>query len=357
MNATITGMHYCIPKRRLTNEELIERFGERPIKSITKMSGVQERRVVSPGETAADLGYWAARRLMTARGISPEEIDLIIFVSQTGDYSIPATACVLHDRLSLSQNCAAFDINLGCTGFPYSLSVVKGMLVSGIAHKALLINGEALTSVIHPKDRGLVPLHGDGAVASIIEPSADKEGLVDFLLGTDGSGYKHLMIPASGARIPRSDETRREVEDESGITRTQEHLHMNGPAIFHFSVYKVPEVINDALQRFGLTIDDIDLLLLHQANKTMVDQIYRVLNVPEEKRFYFMEQVGNLSGASSAALLAEAWRQGRIKPGSRTLLAAFGVGLSWAVALIVWPNNLLPAVDASVEPGEDDEAI
>ena len=352
MNSIISAMHYCIPKRRLTNDELVERFGERAMKSITRMSGIKERRVVTDGETASDLAYWAARRLVEDREIDPAEVDLLLFASQTGDYQIPATACVLHSRLGLSENCGAFDINLGCTSYPYSLSVAHSMIVAGIAHKALVLNAEALTTVIHPMDRGLVPLHGDGAVATFMEPSTGSGGFLGFMLGTDGSGYRYLIMPASGARMPRSEETKREIQDESGIIRTQEHLQMDGPAIFHFSVYKIPEIIKQSLERFRLTIDDFELVLLHQANKTMIDAIYSALNVPQEKRFFFMEEIGNISGGSTPLVLAEAWRQGRIHAGSRTLLVAFGVGLSWGVAAIQWPDVVAPPVQGSVEPGD-----
>ncbi len=347
--SVITGMHYCVPSRRLTNEELIERFGERQVKSIVKMAGIEERRVVSPGETASDLAFAAAQTLLSDRGIDPRTIDLLVFASQTGDYQLPATACVLHGRLGLDEHCAAFDINLGCTSFPYALSVVHSMIVAGVAKRALLLNAEALTTVIHPLDRGLVPLHGDGAVATLVEPAGEDGGALRFFLGTDGAGYHHLMIPASGARIPRTEATKQEEKDESGIVRTQEHLHMNGAAIFHFSVYKVPEVIREALTRFGVTMADVDLVLLHQANRTMVQQIYRALEVPAEKQFLFMEKIGNLSGPSTPAVLAEAWRQGKLRPGSRTLLAAFGVGLSWGVVLIEWPRKIAPAVQGPVE--------
>jgi 3-oxoacyl-[acyl-carrier-protein] synthase III len=353
VNTIITGMHYCVPRRRLTNEELATRFDERQLKSILKMAGIRERRVVAAGETASDLAYWAAIRLLEDRKVDPKEIDLIIFASQTGDYQIPATACVMHGRLGLSERCAAFDINLGCTSFPYALSVAHGMLISGVARKALVLNAEAITTVIHPKDRGLVPLHGDGAVATLLESTSEKGGFVGFSLGTEGAGYRHLIIEASGARKPRTAETRKEVTDDSGSVHTLEHLRMDGPAVFHFSVYKVPEVIRDALNRFNMTMADLDLVILHQANRTMIDLIYKALDVPVEKRFYFIEAVGNTSGASTPMALAEAWRQARLKPGTRTLLAAFGVGLSWGVTIIEWPGHLGPAVIGSIEPGED----
>lgn len=350
MKATITGMHYCLPPRRLTNEELETRFDPKALKSIIKMSGIRERRVTVSGQTALDLGHVAAQRLLEDRGIASSSLDLIVFVSQTGDYQLPASACVLHERLGAATHCAAFDINLGCSAFPYALSVVNGMIVSGQTRRALLVNADALSQVIHPQDRGLVPLHGDGAVATLIEAVEDgSAGLNGFLLGTDGTGYRHLIIPASGARLARSADTKREVRDDSGSVRTDEHLKMNGPAVFHFSVYKVPEVIKAALERFQCRLEDIDLVILHQANRMMLDLIYRSVGVPEEKRFFFMEMVGNMSGASTPMVLAEAIRQGRVRPGSKTLVCSFGVGLSWGVALIEWPADGIQPVMASVE--------
>ena len=353
MNTSITAMHYCVPKKRLTNKELAGRFGERHLKSVFKMAGIRERRIVSEGETASDLAYWAARRLINDRHLDTQEIDLLIFASQTGDYQIPATACVLHGRLGLSEQCAAFDIGMGCSSYPYSLSVAHSMVCAGVARKALVLVAEALTPTIHPSDRGLVPLFGDGAAATLIEPVAGRGGFAGFLLGTDGSGYQSIIVPASGARMPRTDETKKEIEEESGIVRTREHLHMDGPAIFFFSVYKIPNIIQLALDRFRLTLDDLDLLLLHQANKTMVDQIYRALKVPLEKRFYFMETIGNISGASTPILLAEAWRQGLVRAGEHVLLAAFGNGLSWGVTVIEWPEDVGSAVQGPIEPGDE----
>ncbi len=354
MNTAITAIHYCVPRQRLTHDELIERFGAQHMESILKMSGIRERRIVAPGETAADLAYWAARRLLDERQIDPASVDLLIFASQTGDYQVPATACVLHERLGLSQNCAAFDIGMGCSSYPYSLSVAHSMLVAGVARKALVLVAEALTPCIHPQDRALAPLFGDGAAATLLEPADGPGGFLGFLLGTDGSGYRSIIMPASGARMPRSAETRIEQTDETGIVRTQEHLHMDGPAVFFFSVQHIPKMIRLALERFQCTLDDVDLVLLHQANKTMVDQIYRVLKVPPEKRFYWMEELGNTSGTSTAILLAEAARQGKLQPGMRVLLAAFGNGLSWGVTAFEWSERTA-VIQAPIEPGTANE--
>ncbi len=348
MQARIAALHYCLPPKRLTNADLEERFDPKKLRSITKMSGIEERRVVEPGVTAVDLATQAARALLDGYQVKREEIDLLIFTSQTGDYRIPASACLLHQRLGLAETCAAFDIGMGCSGYPYSLSVASSMIHAGTANKALLLNADALTGVIHPGDRALVPLHGDGAAATLLE-AAEENGIEGVELGTDGQGVENLIIPAGGARQPSGPDTCKEEEDEAGCIRTAENLRMNGPAVFHFSIYKVPEVIKGALEKWSLTMDDIDLVVLHQANKTMMDQIYRSLEVPPEKRFYFIDKIGNLSGASTPVTLAEAWRQGAIKPGSRTLIASFGVGLSWGVASLRWPEKLPAPVDAPID--------
>jgi 3-oxoacyl-[acyl-carrier-protein] synthase III len=350
MNAAITGLHYCLAPGRLTNEELAQRFDARMLGSIVKMSGIVERRVAPAGVTASDLAWVAAKRLLDDRCVDPKDVDLLIFVSQTSDHQIPATACSLHGRLGLGPRCAAFDINLGCSGYPYSLAVVDGLIRSGVGRKALLLNADTLTHVVHPRDRGLVPLHGDGAVATLLEPAQEQgSGLCGSFLGTDGSGAPYLMIPASGARTARTDETKREIVDTSGSVRTDEHLSMNGPAVFHFSVYKVPEVVKEALAKFSISIDELDLVILHQANKMMMDLIYKALGIPAAKRFYFMETVGNMSGASTPMALAEAVRVGRVKPSSLILLVSFGVGLSWGVSLIRWPVEGIAPVTSSVE--------
>jgi len=334
--AFIKAMAYSVPETRLTNADLYERFGEKAVNSIAKMSGIQERRVTEPGETAADLAFRAARQLLQEQNCDPQSIDLLVFASQTGDYQIPATACVLHERLGLGEACACFDVGLGCSSFPFSLAVANGMLESGAAQRALLLNADTLTKVIHPKDRALVPLHGDAGVATLLDRSPGGGRLHGFHFGTDGSGWKHLLIPVSGARGKRDAESAKEITDDNGNVSTAEHLHMDGAAVFHFSIYKVPESIRQALAKWKWTVEDCRYVLLHQANKTMVDMIYRSLNVAPEKRFYFMDEVGNASGASSPMLLAEALRQGKLKAGDKLILSAFGAGLSWGTVAMEW---------------------
>lgn len=342
-------MHYCIPREVLTQEALVERFTAKQVEGIAKLSGITQRRVAPPTVTSVDLAQCATQRLLEAKGIDPQSIDFVLFATQTGDYQLPASACVLHGRLGLGKHCGAMDIGLGCSAFPYGLSVANGLIASGVAQRILLINADTLTKVIHPADRGLVPLHGDGAVATLIEPAAGEEGLLHFELGTDGRGSEHLIIPASGARVPRTVQTGQEIVDDSGSVRSQEHLYMNGPAVFQFSIRTVPEAIGQAFAKWGVAAADLDLLLLHQANRMMLDMIYKKLGMGADQQFFFMKDVGNMSGASTPMVLAEAWRSGRLKPGSLVALASFGVGLSWGVVLMRLPDDVPPAPAASVE--------
>ncbi|HYA16618.1 MAG TPA: ketoacyl-ACP synthase III [Bryobacteraceae bacterium] len=341
---SILGICAVLPQRLLTNSELEERFGTEEIESITKIAGIRGRRVAGPGQCASDLALTAAERLLTAKNIDRSRIDLLLFVSQSSDYRIPPTAAILQAKLGLPEQCAAFDINQACSAYPYALSVAHSMIVSGVVKNALVLNADTLTALIHPLDRALVALHGDGACATLLGPSANG-GFETFSLGTDGTRAGHLLVPAGASRRPSSEETRRVETDKYGNSRSAENLYMDGAAIFHFSLFKVPKAIRHALEGAGMSLGDIDLVILHQANRTMMEMIYKSLKVPAEKQFFCLESMGNCSGPSAAVALFEAWRLGRIRPGSRTLVCSFGAGLSWGTAVIRWPEDSSPLVD------------
>lgn len=357
--SSITAISHSLPTNVVSNAVLEKRFGAKAVKSIAKMSGVLSRRVVAPGQCASDLAYAAAMRLIEHRNIEPASIDLVIFASQTPDYRIPATSSVLHGRLGLAETCSTFDINQACASFLYALQVAHSMIVAGTAKSALVLNGDALTTLINPMDRGLVPLHGDAATATLVESSDIENGGLEFIeMGTDGTKFDLLLVPAGGARLPSNATTGKESTDEDGCLRNLDQLYMDGPAVFHFVVYKITDVLKNALTKMQRTIDDFDSVLLHQANKMMVDLIYRALDVPKEKRFYYLEDVGNSSGASLPTLLSQAWREGYVKPGTRTLLCAFGGGLSWGVASLKWPQDADAAVPGNVDvPFENEEVL
>ncbi len=348
--STIRAIAHALPATSLSYEELVARFGEKHVASIYRMSGIRDRRVVAAGQCASDLAVAAARRLLAHAGVEPAAIDALIFVSQTPDYRSPATACKLQADLGLPERCAAFDMNQACAAFIFGLQVAHSMVVAQTARRVLLLNADAISRLINPMDRGLVTLHGDAATATLVEPADAAAGGIEFIeSGTSGKDYQKLIVPAGGARLPAGPATAVEETDAAGCVRNQEQLFMDGPAVFHFVLYKIKDFLKDLLQRRNLAIADFDLVLFHQANKTMVDLLYTGLGVPPEKRCYYLEHVGNSAGVSLPALLAHAWREGRVKPGSRTLLAAFGGGLSWGAVSIRWPADANAAV-----PGEID---
>ncbi|MEN6407987.1 MAG: ketoacyl-ACP synthase III [Thermoguttaceae bacterium] len=350
ITSTIRSIAHALPATVLSYEDLVARFGERHVASIYRMSGIRDRRVVAPGQCASDLALAAARRLLQHSAIDPASIDALIFVSQTPDYRIPATASKLQADLGLPERCATFDMNQACASFVFGTLVAHSMIVAETARRVLLLNGDALTTLINPNDRGLATLHGDGAAATLFEASPVGAGGVEFIeTGTSGKDFDRLIVPAGGARLPASPATRVEETDASGCVRNQEQIFMDGPAIFHFALYKIKDFLKEMLRRRNLAVSDFDLVLFHQANKTMIDLLYKGLNVPDEKRFYYLEHAGNSSGASLPSLLAHAWREGKVKPGSRTLLCSFGGGLSWGTFSLRWPDDADAAVPGDVD--------
>ena len=345
----ISATHYVLPQTVLADEELFERFGEKKIRGISKLSGIKSRRVVSADVTAVDLGAEAAKRLIETEELSRDDFDMLILVTQTSDYRLPSGAFIIHDRLGMPETCGAFDINIGCPAMPYALSVARALVVSGQCKKIMLVFAETITKLINPNDRTLVPLHGDGAAAFVLEASDTDTGIEFCDLGAESSGWKHLIVPAGGMRLPSSAETAKETAAASGAVCSQDDLQMNGAAIFHFSISKIPEEIKKSLAKHSRKISDYKLVLLHQANKMMVEQIYSIIGAADEQKFFFMEDIGNLSVASSPVLLAEALRQGKLAEGGRVLGAAFGVGLSWGVFSIDFAPHSVKASNASTE--------
>ena len=348
--STIRAISHALPATTLTYEDLVARFGEKHVASIHRMSGIRDRRVVAPGQCASDLALAAARRLFEHTRVDPSTIDALIFISQTPDYRSPATACKLQADLGLPEKCATFDMNQACAAFIFGLQVAHSMVVAQTARRVLLLNADAVSGLINSLDRGLVTLHGDAAVATLVEPVDADAGGIEFIeVGVSGKDYEKLIVPAGGARLPAGPATCVEETDAAGCTRNQEQLFMDGPAVFHFVLYKISDFLKDVLRRRNLSIGDFDLVLFHQANKTMVDLLYKSLGIPPDKRFYFLEHVGNSAGASLPALLAHAWREGRVKPGSRVLIAAFGGGLSWGAISMRWPADADAAVPGDVD--------
>lgn len=340
----ITACAYYVPEERLTHEELVQRFGRDVMDRIAHSSGIWERRIVRNGQCASDLALKAAEALLDNHQVARESIDLLIFGTQTPDYLLPTTACILQDRLGLSTETAAFDINLGCSQYVYSLSVAHSMICAGLANRALVLTGDTVSRILHPQDRVNVPLFGDAGTATLVERVGEEEGFMEFVQGTDGSGYQYLIWPASGLRIPRSNKTAIEVKDKSGSVRREEDMFMDGTAIFLFTLKVVPRTVKMLLAKTGLDMDDVDLFIFHQASEYIIESSAKKLKIPREKLHYKLHDVGNSGGSTVAIALTDAWLSERIKPGMIVLLVAFGVGLSWSSTIIRWPKHTLGPV-------------
>jgi len=354
--STIRAIAHAVPVHKLLHDELVARFGEKEMQSILKMTGIRERRIAAAGQCASDIAQVAIERMLDHHGIERHSIDLLIFATQTPDYRAPATASVLHGKLDLAEHCAVFDINQACGAFIHATAIAHSMIVAGTASRALVVNADTLSKLVNPNDRSLASLHGDGAVATILQAAPDGIGFEKFRICNDGKNCERIIVPAGGFRLPSSPETAQVETDDKGITRSRDDLAMDGPAVFHFAIYRVTDFIKATLAEWNLTIDDIDLVLLHQANKTMVEMIYRSLGVPKDKQFLYLEEVGNTSGCALPIALSEAWRQGRVKPGSRTLLCGFGAGLSWGMTTIRWPDTASAATPGDVDAPVVDSA-
>ncbi len=326
---------FYLPATVLTNTELAKLYPGWTAEKILDKTGIRERHVSAANETAGDLGEQAARKLFAEHLIDPACIDFMLLATQSPDYLLPTTACVLQDRLGIPNTAGALDFNLGCSAFIYGLTLAKGLVATGTATHVLLITTETYTKHIHPMDKSVRTIFGDGAAATLISLS-DTERIGRFVLGTDGKGYDKLIIPAGGSRLSSSSETAVECTDESGNTRSPNHLFMDGTEIFNFTISTVPRLVIETLDRNGLSLDDVDLFVFHQANKYMLDFLRKKCKLPVSKFYMNFEDCGNTVSASIPIALARAVQDGSLKQGMKVMLVGFGVGLSWGATVITW---------------------
>ncbi len=319
----------------LTNEELAPQVGWTAQDIFTK-TGIASRHVSGPDECVSDLAAGAAARVFADTGIPADTIDFLILCTQTPDYILPATACILQARLGLDSRCIAFDLNQGCSGYIYSLAAANGLIAAGLAKRGLVITAETYTKYIHPHDRSVRTLFGDGASATLVEASAES-GIDHFAFGTDGSGAENLMIPVGGTRRRHSSGTGQPTTDANGNTRSPENLFMNGPEIFAFTLRRVPELIDRILADAGLTLGDVDWFAFHQANRFMLEHLRKKLGIPDAKMLRFLETTGNTTSSTIPLMLEDASNRGVLRSGQRILLAGFGVGYSWGGCILKWP--------------------
>lgn len=335
MTAEILRIEYVLPDKVLDNAELEKLYTNWTAEKIFEKTGIRQRRVTSEDETALDLAERAGKKLLKEGGYLPSSIDFLLLCTCSPDYFMPASACILQDRLALPKTCGALDYNLGCSGFVYGLSLAKGLIAGGLASRVLLITSETLTKHIHPMDKSVRTIFGDAAAATIIGAS-DEGRIGQFVFGTDGSGHQNLIIPAGGMRLPRSAETAVENADESDNIRSKDNFYMNGPEVFNFTLDVVPGMVEETLVRNGLRKDDIDLFVFHQANLFMLNVLRKTIKIPKEKFFISMEDIGNTVSATIPVALARAEVDGVLRKGMKVMLVGFGVGLSWGATVIEW---------------------
>lgn len=327
-----------MPENILDNDELAAAFPGWPAAKILDKTGISERRIAAADETATDLAYHAATRLFEDSSVKREDIDFVILCTQASDHVLPTSACLLQTRLGLSRDIGALDVNLGCSGFVYCLSLAVGLIASGAASTVLVLTADTYSKYINDRDRSVRTLFGDGAAATVIRgcETDDGAGIGPFIFGTDGAGAEDLIVPAGGYRLPHSSETAIEHEDASGNVRAAHNLYMNGGAVMTFSLREVPRTYRRVLDAAGWTPDEVEQVVLHQANRFMLDALQKKLGVPASKVPRAFETVGNTVSSTIPFVLADLVKSGRATTGARMVLIGFGVGLSWAGAAITW---------------------
>ncbi|MGN6390304.1 MAG: ketoacyl-ACP synthase III [Burkholderiaceae bacterium] len=327
----IAGVASCVPANVVSNLQCApERLSER--ERLVRNIGIAYRRQADAGQCFSDLAQRAAEDLMAQLGWRPEEVDAIVVVTQSPDYPFPGTAVLLQDRLGLPNACLAFDINLGCSGYPYGLFVVGSMIEAGKLRKALLVVGDKSTNP-DSQDQGFAVLFSDAGTATALEYREDAAPAY-FDLYTDGAGYQAIYCPAGGNRNPLRPEHLVATAGEDGIVRRQTDLRLDGPAILNFSITRIPPAVESLLDRARMTADQVDWFLFHQANRIINETIRKKLRLPAEKTPSTLHDFGNTSSASIPLTLtmhaAPAIRAGR----QRLLMSGFGVGLSWASCIV-----------------------
>jgi 3-oxoacyl-[acyl-carrier-protein] synthase-3 len=334
--ARIEAIASHLPDAVLDNAALAALYPDWPADKILNKTGIAQRRIAASGETSADLAQAAAEKLFAA-GIDPASIDYLLFCTQTPDYVLPTTACVLQDKLGLRTDIGALDFNLGCSGFVYGLSLAKGLIETGQARRVLLLTADTYSKLIHPLDKSVRTLFGDGAAATLVgECEADAPQIGPFVFGTDGSGAQNLIVPAGGYRTPRSDETALAGADDSGNMRSADHLYMNGAAIMAFTLREVPAAVARLQAITGVALADYDVVAFHQANGFMLERLRAKLGVDPAKFALRLERCGN-TVSSTIPIALEPLIGG--PQSRRALLVGFGVGYSWAACQAVLPSQ------------------
>ena len=329
--AYIKGISYYLPEKVVTNEELIKEFPEWSVDKVAKKVGVYSRHIAGENETAGDMAEKAALRLFDEYKISPSEIDFVLLCTQSPDYFLPSTACILQNRLGIPTTAGAFDYNLGCSGCVYGMAMAKGLIAGGIAKNVLLLTAETYNKYLHPSDKSNRSIFGDGAAACLISTEGIAE-IGEFSLGTDGSGAEKLIVRTGAARCHQPNGN--SVIDDEGHTRFDDYLYMDGGGIFNFTLDAVPAMMKDILLKNSMTNEDVDYYVFHQANKFMLNTIRKVCVLPKDKFYVNLEETGNTVSSTVMIAMKQCLNAGTIHKGMKVMVSGFGVGLSWGGTIL-----------------------
>lgn len=329
--AYIKGISYYLPEKQVNNDELLREFPEWSVDKVAAKVGVNSRHLAAENETAGDMAEKAARNLFAEYNIDPKSIDFIMLCTQSPDYFLPSTACILQNRLGIPTTAGAFDYNLGCSGCIYGLAIAKGFITAGIAKNILLLTAETYQKYLHPSDKSNRSIFGDGAAACLVSTEGFAE-VGEFSLGTDGTGAENLIVKTGAARHKNA--TGIYVEDEDGHIRYDDYLYMNGSAIFNFTLDAVPAMMKEILRKNGIEKDEIDYYVFHQANKFMLNTIRKVCLLPKDKFHINLEETGNTVSSTVMIALKDCIQNKRIQSGMNVMITGFGVGLSWGGCML-----------------------
>jgi len=324
VKAYIERIEYVLPEKKIEN----------PKNRLTKKTGILSRHICADDEIASDLAYRAAEKLLSGK-VDRNSIDFLILCTQSPDYYLPTTACILQDRLKLSNNCGAFDYNLGCSGYIYGLSLAKGLIESGQAETILLLTAETYSKYINPNDNVVYPLFGDAATATLIRGFDEEEsGLNGFVLGTNGAGYENLIVPIGGMRQRFFNTEQKESTDEYGNYRTNRDLYMHGSAISDFALEVVPKTVEKILSKTKLQKEDIDYYVFHQANKFMLQFLQMKCELLNYPFWNDVREYGNTVSCSIPIALVDMMKANKDGNINKVMSIGFGVGLSWGGCII-----------------------
>jgi len=328
MTAYIKDIAYYLPGNILDNHEIAQLFPEWDVEKVAQKIGVDTRHIAAADEFASDMAVKASERLFEKTGIEKSTIDFLIYCTQSPDYFLPTTACMLQHRIGLPVTAGAFDFNLGCSGYIYGLAMARGFISAGIAKNILLITSETYSKFIHSSDKSNRTIFGDAAAATLISTDGFAE-IHDFVLGTDGAGAENLMVKRGGLRFPVTAETL-----QAGAAVADNHLYMDGPAIFNFTMDAVPRLVEQVLQKHRLTKEETDYFVFHQANQFMLNHLRKKMGITEEQFIYRMQHCGNTVSSTIPIVLYHMKEDGMFNKKTKTLLAGFGVGYSWGGTIL-----------------------